>query len=81
MRTIAVFSTDFCDIDCPPELKKLWEAAPKKKYRVSDWDGGNYWTELPDRKTPSGKAYYDLEKQINEAIGVLWAAGVEVDKL
>lgn len=76
MTTINLLSTDWGAFECPADLAKLW--ADAKKTRISRAYPAplpKVLVEIPDRAHPSGKRYYNREKEILDAVNVIMTTG------
>ena len=71
--TINVLVTDWGEFNCPPDLEKLWDAAPKVVQEYINEDGEPSQRIIPDRTTAAGSAFYAREREILSAVNVIYS--------
>lgn len=75
IKTVDVLVSEWGMFDSPPDLAGLWRAAPKILVDYINEDGEPAQREIVDRTTSKGSAYYAREREVLNAISVIFATG------
>lgn len=80
MKTQKAWNTDFGLYPWPPELDRLWKAAPKRTLVLTHPETDEpYEVTVADNRTAKGRAFNTYEHKLYKAIETLYCAGFYIE--
>lgn len=74
VKTRNVLVSEWGEFNCPPDLVKLHDKAPKRTVEY-EFEGETHSRTEPDPTTPGGSAYCARERELLNAISLIFATG------
>jgi hypothetical protein len=74
VKTVDFLVSEWGHFRAPPDLMKLWNAAPKRTVEY-EFEGENHIRTEPDPTTAKGSAFCARERALLDAISLIFATG------